>query len=376
MTSRMKSHVASIELHLTNRCNIAKRPPCVHTCTYNALHSVADTLPFEYMYQVARLQPTFLFFAGGGEPTLYRDGSKDFVAAVSKLRELIPTATFVLSTNGVYIPRGMWQDQFAAIRIGLHGFDPRKPVGLQPSHAQKTWSNIWRYLDSGVGEVVVNYLITRESATLAVDLAERIWVEWDRRYGTVIGEASSDGLESQHSKYDLNNNECGRKNATLRLRLQYLADDSRPGHQYWKSEPDDQTQVEWAKRIRASIDSDRPFGTVLRHITLGMTIPGFSLSEEFRMMELKTHTLSKGNRCLPATDFVLLGASGKLYPCCAMAATEWYSYGSVRQSLESLSRKRQRLAEGYVVSEYCSNGCRFNYTFVGRIRNIAIAIAD
>ena len=318
-------------------------------------------LPFDALENVAKLRPSFVFLAGGGEPTLYRDKDRLFVDAVRRLRQLLPETTLILATNGVYVPRKSWQKMFSAIRIGLHGYIPKSFEENRPTHVMKTWKNIWRYFDSGVGELWVTFRVTRETYLDAVDFAKRLWSEWSHRCEGSNPKSEECRLESERGVESLIER---RRRTRFGFKMQYLADDDRPGDQFWRSEPDRASEQRWSQRIESLKSGQSLFGRFLRNVSDGHHESHFSLPSEFISGKLETHQLKGTRCCIYARDYVLVGACGKVYPCFAMAATDSFSYGTIALTPEDLMSKRLVLSES-APSDYCAKGCRLASTFVG-----------
>ncbi len=358
---KIQPSVYNLELHLTNRCNLADLPPCLGVCTFRRVHAEAAMLPFDALENVAKLHPSFVFFSGGGEPTLYHYKDLLFVDAIRRLRQLLPKATLVLATNGVYIPSGDWQTMFPAIRISFHGFNSKTFKGNPPAHVTKTWNNIWRYFDSGVGEIWVTFLVTRDTYLDAIDLAEKLWTEW--KYRCERGNAQSEKCDSE-SESGMENLVERRRKTRFSLKIQYLADDEQPGNQYWSSEPNIASQKQWSQCIKSIKSGQGLFGSFLRNVSDGHQVSHFSLPSEFITGKLKIHHLNKTRNCIYACDYVLVSACGKIYPCFAMAATDGFSYGTITMTPEELMIKRSRVLK-CAPSDYCAKGCRMASTMIG-----------
>lgn len=361
----MNPFVHIIELHLTNRCNLADLNPCLGECTYRSLHADAAVLPFDALEHVAKLRPSFVFISGGGEPTLYHNKDRLFVDAIRRLRQLLPESILVLTTNGVYLPQKNWQTMFAAISISLHGYDSKSFEINRPTHVMEIWNNIWRYFDSGVGEIWVKFRVTRKTYLDAVDLAERLWYEWSHRCAGKNPQSEDCHFKSESGMENLLER---RRKTRFGFKMLYLADDDRPGDQFWRSEPDRVSQQHWSQRIESLKSGPSLFGRFLRNVSDRHHESHFSLPSEFISGKLETHHLNGKGSCIYARDYVLVSAPGKLYPCCAMVATDGFSYGTISQTPEDLMRKRLILSK-CAPTDYCAKGCRLASTLVGKMFN-------
>jgi len=109
-----------IEFHPTDACNQRCRG-----CTYEhddpERRPEAVAFPYDQLQRLATLEPRAVTIVGGGEPTIYREKTHDFVDLVGRLRELLPEAQFGLISNGVRLPRNSvgWANQFKWVRFSV-----------------------------------------------------------------------------------------------------------------------------------------------------------------------------------------------------------------------------------------------------------------
>ncbi|MDR0748539.1 MAG: hypothetical protein LBF62_03070 [Tannerellaceae bacterium] len=148
---------ATIELHPTNVCNL----DCLY-CSYTG-QKLKQTIPFEDFYYIAGLRPQSITLAGGGEPTLYKNGNKTFSDMVKLLSETT-AARIGLITNGSYFPDGDFTKRLDWVRVSCDAWSEntyRKIKQRNNLHTVKY--NIKRYLDSEIATVGVGYLFQRDN---------------------------------------------------------------------------------------------------------------------------------------------------------------------------------------------------------------------
>ena len=346
MASALKATVDYLEFHPSNLCNLCNQPCCKGTCTYDGIHEGGDMFPYEQLDDVAKLKPSLILIVGGGEPSLYKYKDKKLPDIVKRLHGLLPDTSFVLCTNGVkYLP-GDWQHNITSIRIALHGYTGSTFESGAPWHVIKAWTNMWRYFEGPIGELWATYRFDRKNYLEIPELAERLWMHW-----SLLCERDP----------RLRKKEFG-------FKMLYAADDNRPDDPFHLSNPDAEMQKRWAEAVEAIKKSGRPFGRFLKDAEEGHIVSNFTLPKEIITGKLLNKETTATDKCWLAGNSVLVGANGKIYPCCVMAASNKFSFGNVSQSPEELLKARRALFDHPLHS--CSSGCRLAGTLMwNSVRN-------
>jgi MoaA/NifB/PqqE/SkfB family radical SAM enzyme len=148
---------ATIELHPTNVCNL----DCLY-CSYTGQKS-NQTIPFDHFRSIAGLRPQSITLAGGGEPTLYKNGNKTFFDMVKLLSETT-TARIGLITNGSYFPNGDFTTYLDWVRVSCDAWSENTYRKIKQRDDLATVKyNIKRYLDSDIATVGVGYLFQKDN---------------------------------------------------------------------------------------------------------------------------------------------------------------------------------------------------------------------
>jgi sulfatase maturation enzyme AslB (radical SAM superfamily) len=163
---------AQVEFHPSDICNEACRG-----CTYGhdeAAHKPpAVCFPYYRLYELAKLQPRAMTIVGGGEPLLYKDGTKGFADLMNSLRNQLPLCRFGLITNGTLIPPGGWFHHFDWVRFSVDAASPQtyaKVRGRNLFHL--VVRNFFAILDgSEIPQVNIGFVFSRENIGEAPDAA-------------------------------------------------------------------------------------------------------------------------------------------------------------------------------------------------------------
>jgi len=333
--------IGSIELHLTNKCNLSESPCCKGICTYDSLHGSSETFPFKYFDGIAKFKPKLIYLCGGGEPTLYADGSKTFADAIYRIRQLLPKTELILGTNGIELPDGNWQKELASIRICLHVFSEKDFDENKSELLKKAWKNIWAYYTGKIGEIWVTFKYDRKNYMECFSLIEKLWIQRDRlcKINPLLYKKE------------------------LGVKIMAVADDGNPGDPFRLSNPTGEMRERWAKKCDSLIRADTPFGNYMKKIRDGFVDAGFILPKEFFTGVMPSHKAERVDRCWPVTGYVLAAADGgKLYSCPAMAAQRRDSLGTVNDGAKIILNNRKEFFHN--PCELCRNGCRMLTTFM------------
>ncbi len=157
---KLLKEVGVVEFHPSDICDLN----CFY-CTYRwavrELSRKEKIYPFEYLYKIVELKPKAIVIAGGGEPTLYRDGDKTFNDLVIYLAKNIPNVKIGLTTNGVIVPKGDWTKYIDWVRVSIDASDEEKFAMLKDGPFQNRLDSLLEYLRSPVKYVGVGFLYNR-----------------------------------------------------------------------------------------------------------------------------------------------------------------------------------------------------------------------
>jgi MoaA/NifB/PqqE/SkfB family radical SAM enzyme len=153
--------VRHMEFHPTDVCNLS-----CQGCTYGHDDESTKPAPVNYPYdaikKVAQLRPRSVVIIGGGEPTLYRSGSRRFQDVVDALDAACPGVTLALTTNGTFKPEGPWPDRLAWIRLSLDAATPATYAAFRGKRQfDRVLRNFLGYLDHAVPQVGISFLYSK-----------------------------------------------------------------------------------------------------------------------------------------------------------------------------------------------------------------------
>ncbi|MCE5188523.1 MAG: glycosyltransferase [Eubacteriales bacterium] len=313
-----------LELHPTNRCNLS-----CSWCTYQT-KDADQSLRFEDLERVRDFCPIEILVAGGGEPTLFRDGAYGFGDAILRLRALAPGARIRLITNGTVIPEGDWQSNVDEISVSLDEESAqsyRKKKGLDLF--QTVWRNIERYLfETPVSMIRVTKIYDQQNLAKSVLLAERLFPAWNQ-------------LEPGSAKRRL-----------FRFMLFPLADDRNPGDPYASSRFTAKQRDAWLETLR-NIQQAKP--DFYRFLQSNTNLVSLAQADP---------TAPPAETCWPVAHYALLGADRNLYPCFAACSTfRATAFGTVESTPDELLKIRESLFACPPLQ--CRAGCRPGSVFYG-----------
>lgn len=321
----VRGSLTLMEIHPTNNCNL----DC-QWCTYRERDRAAS-LSLAEIRKAAALRPAEVLIAGGGEPTLFRDGPCDFSDVIRCLREELPGTRLRLITNGTFIPKGEWADEVDEISISVDD----STAGDFISHKGRdlfgrVWGNIEEYLRRRTPTFIrVTKIYNSENVLDSIALSRKLYQIWTEM---------PDGAKKRHFKF----------------MVFPMADDTAQGTAYACSVLNDDTAKRWRDALTGISVSDPGMYQFLREHTNLLTVADGVPSEE------------PGEYCSNLAHYALLGADGMLYPCFAACS----SFGSVNlgpvdQDAESLYARRCELF--YRKPLGCRAGCRPGNVFYGKL---------
>jgi len=313
-----------LELHPTNLCNLK----CAW-CTYRSKDERQSIL-FEDLRKVIALAPNEILIAGGGEPTLYRDGDYGFNEVVRFLRGNLPGTRIRLITNGTNVPRGTWFNELDEISVSLdennrEAFLTAKGKDLFDA----VWKNIQFYLyNTSISTIRVTKIYNHKNLFDSIELAENLFILWKRipQYST--------------------------KKTYFKFMLFPMANDLEQESPYSESSLSAQEKFAWIGVMEKIRTEKAVFYDFLKNntnlINIAENNPG----------------VIRADRCWPASQFVLLGADRLFYPCFTTCSTfKAINYGTVDQSIESLTELRKNIFSTPPLQ--CQDGCRPGSVFSG-----------
>ncbi|MCF7892147.1 MAG: radical SAM protein, partial [Candidatus Omnitrophica bacterium] len=313
--------VGAAMLNPTSMCNLK--------CSYcDHIHGRL-IYPYEELYKLVRLAPGVVELMGGGEPTVYKDGNKDFNDLISQIKLLLPDAEIKLFTNGVFIPEGGWQREVSWVRMSIDASTPETFFTLKGSDKfDIVLQNLKRYLMSPIPDVHVSFLFQRRNIHEAGNFIVKI-------------KQSLDALNAFIKKEKLD-----------RFTIQF-----RPVSHYaplnasanWDAYEDAVLSEKQKKTLRNEMSD------------LKKRIPAFlekqtnyrSLFADYRS------TIDRGKfRCFYGLVSPFIDTTGDIYPCCIMFLLKKYAFGNIITDSDVLLARRQ-LYFCFNLPDYCRYHCRF-----------------
>ena len=335
-----KEDIDSIELHLTNKCNLGESEFCKGICTYGGLHKAGAVFPFGSLAGIAKFKPKLIYLCGGGEPALYADGSKSLADAIYRIRDLLPETEIILGTNGIKVPGGNWQKELASVRISFHVYREKDISENNSGLLKKVWDNIWGYFTGIIGEIWVTFRYDRNNYMECFSLIERLWAERDRL------------CRENPALYK----------KELGLKIMAVADDGNPGDPFRLSAPTGEIRGRWAEKCNSLMRGNTPFGDYLRKVRDGFVDTGFILPKELFTGTLPSRRVEPAEKCWPLTGYILAAADGKLYSCPANAAQGIDSLGTPDSCVRDVLNSRKEYFHN--PGGHCREGCRMLTTFM------------
>jgi len=326
----LPSPVYFLELHPTNQCNLR----CKDCIAGKRDH--AFVFPFDQLKNVGTLKPSEVLVIGGGEPTIYRDGQHNFNDYILKLAAVAPQANIGLGTNGVYVPKGDWTKKIKWVSISLHGTSQDRFLGFTGRDKfDQVWHNIFQEyaLKSPIEEIKISFVYTKENLKEVLPLLEKIRSAWT----AVEAELAKKGIKKRFWFY-----------------LQAEAVDHGPDRPFAILNLDDESKRMWADAVeKMRIENPPLWAFIQEHC------PWISGGP------LKERKSEPAKLCYMVTNYLLIAASGLIYPCCVMpASAPRTNLGHITQSLEELLRRRMKFM--FALPKRCRIGCHIGNTLSGQ----------
>lgn len=165
MDSGAQPKAALVELHCTDACDL----DCTF-CTYSDRNT--ESFPWKGIARIAALEPRAVVLAGGGEPTLYRDGQLRISELIIELRRLLPQTHIGLISNGALVPNAAAMAELSWVRVSMDA-STEKAYNIikrtsSPSY-EKRLDNIANYMRSSIPDVGVGFVYNRSNLHQAAD---------------------------------------------------------------------------------------------------------------------------------------------------------------------------------------------------------------
>jgi hypothetical protein len=311
--------------------------------TYDGLHAAGATLPFIsvdlYLLTMSpSISQSEYTCAAAANPQCTETSIKHLPTLLLAYGSYCQR--HILGTNGVVIPHGDWLKHLSSVRICLHGYCEADFNNGSPDYTAEAWQNIWKYFESGIGEVWVTVTYDHNNYLQIFSLVERMWKERERLCG-------------EHPA--LRKKELG-------IKIMAIADDAVPENPFHLSDPSFDMNGEWSEKHHALLCSGSPFGEYLKKVSNGFIDTGFMLPQEILAGRLFAHNVSPVRHCWPVTNYILISADGHLYPCPAAAAQKRDTLGTMDSDAKDILSKRRDLF--HCPCHDSHKGCRMLTTFM------------
>jgi MoaA/NifB/PqqE/SkfB family radical SAM enzyme len=331
IAGRLQEYAAirHMEFHPSDICNLA----CCG-CTYGhddpQRKPLPINFPFQAIHKIAQMKPKSMVIVGGGEPTLYSDGSRRFQEMVEEICATNPGISLALVTNGTYKPAGDWPNRFSWIRLSLDAATEDTYTAFRGKPVfQRVIRNYLSYLDCDVNYVGISFLFAQSNLHEYAAVAKYI--------------------------FDLVKKEKPGKLHKVNLQYRPLRGDP---YSYTKSFPQALTAVHIRKavsEVRKLADSSREMKAFLRNQTNITAVLGSS-----------THPPHPFSRCYYSQTFRIVRANGDLRPCFVCWFEPDFILGNIHMdSLETIALNT--LYIGALRKLHCDPAgcclCHVNYTF-------------
>lgn len=135
-----------------------------------------------------------MVIVGGGEPTLYADGSKRFGDLIDFLREKIPDLQMGVATNGEFVPRGDWQRHIKWLRISVDAANQVTYDKLKKGELKKRLRNLVTYLTGPIPNVFAGFVYNVGNIDEVADALQMV-------YSYVVENAGPDYLSRVNVQY-------------------------------------------------------------------------------------------------------------------------------------------------------------------------------
>jgi glycosyltransferase involved in cell wall biosynthesis/organic radical activating enzyme len=317
-------NITLLELHLTNTCNL----DC-SWCTYHLKRSV-QSLRFGDLEKVIDYAPIEILIAGGGEPTLYRDGKAGFNDVIDYLRHNLPGTRLRLITNGTFIPKGEWWNKIDEVSISLDEESQESfLLNKKKDLFHDVWKNIKSYLyESPLSFIRVTKIYNENNLLGSIALAERLFDLWKALPQRLL------------------------KQKSFKFMLFPMADDRKNDAPYTTSCLDDSHKKTWSEKLLSISYENTEFYSFIKNNTNLLDII------------YDNKEISHPDRCWNIAHYLLFGADRKIYPCfssCSHFSTGYV--GEINSNKEDIRKKRENIFLFPPV--HCKKGCRPSSVFYG-----------
>ena len=326
-----------IEIHPTNACNLK----CADCIAGN--RKTSHMFPFKELDKLGLMKPSEILVIGGGEPTLYRDGDKDFNDFINHMSEVAPQANIGVCTNGMIVPDGDWEKKVAWVSISLHGTSRESfKTFTGKDKYDVVWNNIFYHylLNSPVKEIKISYVYSEDKISQIIPMLRNIWKEWKK----VKPQLDKKGIKK-----------------SIAVFLQAEATDNGPERPFDILELDDQQKMQWTEETDRVKNEEPELWAFLEEYTPRLVMRPYSKIE-----------VKPAEVCWIVSNYLLLGANGKVYPCCIMpSSAPKTNLGDITQPMEELLQKRKQFMAN--PPRRCRAGCHICATFTGHtVKNLLL----
>jgi radical SAM protein with 4Fe4S-binding SPASM domain len=319
--------IGVLEFHPSDICDLN----CFY-CTYRwavkGLKMEEKIYPYKKLNKIAILKPKAIVVVGGGEPTLYKDGDKEFKDLIYYLSKNIPKVKIGLLTNGVRIPPGNWPKYVEWVRVSLDAANEKTFRMLKDGEYYTRILTILKYLESPIKFVGVGYVYNRFNIYEIPEMIKNI-------YDTVVENLGENYLKKLNVQFrptcpvescDCPSKVYGEKSIIMTPDL----------HNWWrKAVAEVSTKIENLKKNKNMADFIEKNTNVydLRSTNRKVQPPIFK-------------------HCYTALVRWILRPNGDVYPCVMKASNRDKKIGNILK--EPLSRLTSRSFEFYKLNEnYC-----------------------
>ncbi|MCK5057843.1 MAG: radical SAM protein [Candidatus Aminicenantes bacterium] len=340
--NKFDEKVKYIELHPTNNC-IFKCP----WCTYLQFRErERETLDINIINKVIDLEPKFLLFCGGGDPSSYSThlNGKRFGLAelISHIISILPEVKIQIGTHAGFPKRdaNLLNCLVNADHVGI-SLDAAYEASRGPSPGHNNWdTEAFKRTLQNISQIVVARTEKKTSTYICSTFTKENWVNLFR-----IAQALFEKLKSETEDPS---------NLKVKFGCTSVADDSRSYDPYYPSRLGDSEKNNWGLLRR-----------LIRNLNLDFS--KFIGKKTNLYKPTKDKTTAYGiTHCGMVENYVLAAADGHYYPCCVMAARRSCSLGNIADlDPHTLAEKRYQFYTNGT-PPLCADGCRVrDHTLMG-----------
>ena len=326
--------IGVLEFHPTNNCNLQ----CKH-CTYKFRNN-RDVYPFEQLENLRRLNPQALVLSGGGEPTFYSYGSKNFNDLVLAIRNCLPEVKIGLTTNGQVIVNGNWIHEMDWIRISVDTVDEHKFMETKGGSLGACLESLRYYLVNSRATVGIGFVYNNGNLDEIADFNKKI-------YSYLIQEGLKEYLYKINVQYrptcQIESCNCPSKRYTQE-NIIMVSDKEKQ----WQNR-------ERAQKEKILGDADIFFLSWVKKVT------NLDLETNSERLFRYDNSLTNFHNCYYALVRNMLTPTGELYPCVVKATNNATPIGNILTDTDEEIFKGQ---QNYFLfnTKYCHGSvdcCRF-----------------